>query len=301
MGKKPMISADELAARMPEVQRIVRDACAELRAHYKRHCDQDAYLEIEIKDDDSPVTNADKAAHNIIVAALKKLTPNIPIISEENADQPDIPADGIFWTVDPLDGTKGFINKTGGFYVKIALMENFEPVLGVIGQPVTGALFHSVRDGKAYAQDDQGRDREISTVKATENRPLRTAFNELHHNPDAYEAAKDYLRGKGLNIPEKKDALGKVSTVFNMAVATGEAEAYLDCGAQEALEDGNGFSWDYAPDALILKNAGGVMIEIKTGKKPVFHKPTERMNAMVSLGDKELGKRLFPALENDCV
>ena len=70
---------------------------------------------------------------------------------------------------------------------------------------------------------------------------LTTVYNQLHHAPQAYEAAKDALREIGLNIPEKSEALPSVRASFNMAVATGEVDAYLDCGGEPTLEGGNGF------------------------------------------------------------
>ena len=110
----------------------------------------DGPAQVETKEDDSPLTQADRAAHNCIVAALTKLTPNIPVMSEES--------EGIstqertswkrFWLVDPLDGTKEFIKKTGQFTVNIALVDAGRPVHGVDHDPsrdrhYAGASFSS--------------------------------------------------------------------------------------------------------------------------------------------------------------
>ncbi len=95
---------------------------------------------VETKDDKSPITEADKAAHDIIEARLKALTPDIPVYSEESgnityADRKDWTQ---FWLVDPLDGTKEFIKRNGEFTVNIALVRGDTPVLGVVHVPVTG-------------------------------------------------------------------------------------------------------------------------------------------------------------------
>lgn len=89
---------------------------------------------VDQKDDRSPVTEADRAADEVIVPALRSLTPDIPIVSEERAAE-DIEG-GIFWLVDPLDGTKEFISNRDEFTVNIALIEGDGPVLGLIGIPV---------------------------------------------------------------------------------------------------------------------------------------------------------------------
>ena len=99
---------------------------------------------IEHKDDRSPLTAADLAAHRCIVAGLQALTPHIPVLSEESKDI-DIAARRewtTFWLVDPLDGTREFIKRNGEFTVNIALIEDGVATWGVIQQPVTGALWH---------------------------------------------------------------------------------------------------------------------------------------------------------------
>ena len=106
---------------------IVRDA---------GKCVMDVYatdFEVTDKSDNSPVTQADKKADEVIVARLKALTPDIFIVSEESTEAGQRPADGApFWLVDPLDGTKEFINRNGEFTVNVALIENGQPVLGVV-------------------------------------------------------------------------------------------------------------------------------------------------------------------------
>ncbi|MEK9968815.1 MAG: 3'(2'),5'-bisphosphate nucleotidase CysQ [Ferrovibrio sp.] len=89
------------------------------------------------KDDRSPVTDADDAAETIILAGLRKLTPEIPVVAEELAARGEAPqvTDGAFWLVDPLDGTREFIERNGEFTVNIALVENGRPVLGVVLAP----------------------------------------------------------------------------------------------------------------------------------------------------------------------
>ncbi|TNE31705.1 MAG: 3'(2'),5'-bisphosphate nucleotidase CysQ [Alphaproteobacteria bacterium] len=111
----------------------------------------------EIKSDNTPVTKADKASEDVILPALKQLTPNIPILSEEQVAIGNIPdiSGGTFWTVDPLDGTKDFINQTGGFAVLVSLIHEGEPILGLVYHPAQGTLYAaSVTDNIALKRND---------------------------------------------------------------------------------------------------------------------------------------------------
>ena len=95
----------------------------------------------EIKADGSPVTEADNRANDIIIRSLKEITPDIPIISEETFHSENQNPKGPYWLVDPLDGTKGFINKDGNFTVNIALIDNTMPIFGIIEAPATGKIW----------------------------------------------------------------------------------------------------------------------------------------------------------------
>ena len=95
----------------------------------------------EIKSDGSPVTEADNKANDIITSSLQNITPDIPVISEETYQKGDKNPSGPYWLVDPLDGTKGFINKDGNFTVNIALVENGMPIFGIIEAPASGKVW----------------------------------------------------------------------------------------------------------------------------------------------------------------
>ena len=106
-----------------------------------------ADFKVESKSDQSPLTQADLASHDIITKALKKLIPEIPILSEEGEQlKGDIKT---FWCVDPLDGTKEFIKRNGDFTVNIALIEHHQPVLGVIHIPVANETFLATKGAGA--------------------------------------------------------------------------------------------------------------------------------------------------------
>jgi len=124
---------------------------------------------VEYKADESPLTAADLAAHELIDAGLRELTPDIPIISEESCDVPFAERQTWqrYWLVDPLDGTKEFVKKTGEFTVNIALIENHQPVLGVVHVPVKKVSYYAALDSGAYRHGDDGVHEFIQTREAT--------------------------------------------------------------------------------------------------------------------------------------
>ena len=108
---------------------------------------------VSIKEDTSPLTQADLKSHQIIVEGLKKITPNIPIISEESSLQSfdERKLWHQYWIIDPLDGTKEFVKRNGEFTVNIALIKNNKPIMGVIYVPVSKILYYTLEDAsKSY-------------------------------------------------------------------------------------------------------------------------------------------------------
>ncbi len=146
---------------LDEVRNIAVAAGQEILAVY----DQDQALEITLKDDKSPLTEADCRAHRLIVERLPRLDPDIPILSEES-DAIDFETRRSwqrYWLVDPLDGTKEFIKRNGEFTVNIALIDGGQPRLGVVHVPVTGVTYLGKVGIGAWKQDATG---EISAIAA---------------------------------------------------------------------------------------------------------------------------------------
>src|ERR1700722_10285863 len=129
---------------LPELARIAEQAGIETLRFY-------GAPEAVWKADGSPVTAADHAAEKVILPALRALTPDIPVISEEEAAagiSPEVTG-GSFWLVDPLDGTKEFIKQNGEFTVNIALIDHGMPILGIVHSPVTGDTYAAAGPGTA--------------------------------------------------------------------------------------------------------------------------------------------------------
>ncbi len=137
---------------LPDVLTVAHAAARQIIAIYETG------FKVEHKDDQTPLTDADLAAHDAIVAGLSRLTPDIPILSEESSEIPfDVRSTwDQYWLVDPLDGTREFIKRNGEFTVNIALIEAGEAVLGVIVVPVSGLAYFAVRGGGAFKQPAGG-------------------------------------------------------------------------------------------------------------------------------------------------
>lgn len=249
-----MRTTAELKALHTELLGIVRDA---------GQCVMEVYatdFEVTDKSDNSPVTLADRKADDLIVARLKALTPDVFIVSEESTEAGQRPADGApFWLVDPLDGTKEFINRNGEFTVNVALIENGQPVLGVVQAPAQGRMFSGVAGLGAWVDDAAGV-REIR-CRATPEAGLTVVASRSHGDAAALDA---YLAGR--KVAELRNAGSSLKICL---VAAGEADVYPRLGRT--------MEWDIAAGHAVLIAAGGSIEQIDgsafTYGKPDFANP----------------------------
>jgi 3'(2'), 5'-bisphosphate nucleotidase len=193
------------------------------------------------KSDDSPLTAADMAAHNTIVAGLSALTPKLPILSEESASIPFAERSQWqrYWLVDPLDGTREFVKRNGEFTVNIALIEHHEPVLGVVYTPVTGVTYYAVRGIGAFKQmPDTGPD-----AIHTRHKPAGHTLvaGSRSHRGDSLEA---FLKRIG-----DYEIISMGSSLKSCLVAEGRADIYPRLGPTS--------EWDTAAAQCVVEEAGG--------------------------------------------
>lgn len=253
---------------------------------------------IEIKSDNSPVTDADKASSRLIETRLKQLTPDITVVSEENSD--DVAPEDPHWAIDPLDGTKLFINRTGGFAVNIALILDSQPVLGVVYCPAFKTLYYSYEGSAAYRQTGKLPAQEMKTRTAPKRNlfkkgDLKTLFDSAHGNTALYEAQREAMAQRNLLLPADPDGIRTLPQ--NMIIAEGRADIHVKTGSKGS----GGFPWDLAADHIILKNAGGVMVDTDNMRPLRFDTARGRMPPYIAIGDKALGKKIFPELEKHCL
>ena len=195
-------------------------------------------VEVESKEDDSPVTAADMAAHNVIVPWLENFTPDIPVISEESGvpDYETRKSWSRFWIVDPLDGTKEFIKQLDEFTINIALVEDGKPVLGIIYVPALGVSYWGAEGMGAYKIDEKGGEEKIYSETARKHDPLVVAVSRSHGS-DKQEA---YLAE--LNV---KDRISAGSSLKFCLVAEGKADIYPRLGPT--------MEWDVAAGDAIYR------------------------------------------------
>ena len=212
------------------------------------------------KDDASPVTEADERAEAFILAALRRLTPTIPIVAEEEVAAGRIPVVGsVFWLVDPLDGTKEFINRNDEFTVNVALIEDGAPTLGVVCAPALGRLYAgAILDG-AYVEDETGRRR--IRCRAVPEEGLTVVASRSHGDVDALNAY--------LGASKVASIRGAGSSLKLCIVAAGEADLYPRLGRT--------MEWDIAAGHAVLGAAGGTVSDLSgaplTYGKPGFDNP----------------------------
>lgn len=212
------------------------------------------------KADASPVTEADQRAEALIIPALNALLPDAAVVAEEAVAAGFVPeVNGLFWLVDPLDGTKEFISRNGEFTVNVALVEDGVPVLGVVFAPAIGRLFAGVVGQMAFVEDGCGR-REISARFRPEE-GLTVVASRSHGDADALDK---FLSGQKVN-----DIRGAGSSLKLCLVATGEADVYPRLGRT--------MEWDIAAGQAVLMAAGGSVEDLHGHSlrygKPGFENP----------------------------
>jgi len=197
-------------------------------------------FDVRHKADRSPVTDADLQAEAIIVDALSRLTPQVPIVSEEAASESATPSVGQrFWLVDPLDGTREFVRRNGEFTVNIALVQDGRPVLGVIYAPALERLYTGAIEAGSYAEL-QGRRRRIACRRPPSD-GLTVVTSRWHQGPAPWTGL---LRGKAV----ASHSMAGSSLKFGL-VASGEADIYPRTGRT--------WEWDTAAGQAIVTAAGG--------------------------------------------
>lgn len=209
-------------------------------------------FEVKSKSDASPVTEADEAANEIIASGLRAAFPDVPLITEEEAESHAQRAD-TFLIVDPLDGTKEFIQRRGDFTVNIAYVENGVPVRGVVYAPAKGRLFYtlaagaSVEEMGAHDLDSTGPIQPIAVNHAPDNAALMVVASKSHRDG----ATDDYIAKYAV-----RDMTSAGSSLKLCLIATGEADLYPRLGRT--------MEWDTAAGDAVLRGAGGVTVDFHT-------------------------------------
>ena len=239
----------------------LRQACTDLAREAAREIMRIYAGDLGVRDkaDKSPVTDADHAAEAIIVAGLRALTPDTPVVAEEEMAAGRVPddRDGPFWLVDPLDGTKEFIKRNGEFTVNIALIEDGRPTLGIVLAPASDTLWRGAAGLGADKSENGGAFAPIAT-RAQPTDGLTCCASRSHA---IYSDLDIWFGREGLTVAERVQV---GSSLKFCLIAEGKADIYPRFGPTN--------EWDTAAGQGVLEAAGGEVVTTD-GKPLLYGKP----------------------------
>ena len=224
-------------------------------------------FDIELKGDNSPLTRADTASHDVIMSYLE--TTNIPVLSEEGRDIPyqERKAWKQLWIVDPIDGTKEFIKRNGEFTVNIALIENKKPIIGVIFVPETGELFFSSKEMGAFKVKVHLEDYDLEALlEKADTLPLQRedkTFTIVASRSHMSLETKEYVQ-QMRDINGEVNLISKGSSLKLCMVAEGTANCYPRFAPT--------MEWDTAAGQAICEHAGVKVIDWDTKKNMLYNR-----------------------------
>jgi 3'(2'), 5'-bisphosphate nucleotidase len=214
--------------------------------------------ELEFKKDTTPLTLADKQSNEIICKRLKKLAPDIPVISEENSEIPfsERKFFEYYWLIDPLDGTKEFIKRNGEFTINIALIQKNEAIFGITSVPCQNIMYYALKGNGAFRLE-QGKN--LSRIFAREfdlkDDHLIIAASRSHMNQET----RDYIE----QFPNASLVIAGSALKF-MMIAEGRAHIYPRFGRT--------MEWDSAASQIIVEEAGGKVVHAYHGSRLEYNK-----------------------------
>jgi 3'(2'), 5'-bisphosphate nucleotidase len=267
------MAGNEMVALHEGAIALAREAAAKILEVYESE------FAVQHKDDRSPLTAADLASHRCILAGLERLSPDIPVLSEESAE--DVPALvrrewKRLWLVDPLDGTREFVKRNGEFTVNIALIDDGVPVFGVVQQPVTGALWWGARGVGAFkrvlrqAQDERDSDVPLR-VRVPASAPLRVAASRSHRD----ERTEAFMARMGDVEP-----IGVGSSLKFCMLAEGAIDVYPRFAPTS--------EWDTGAAQCVVEAAGGAVVDPRGRPLSYNQRDTILNGDFIALGDASL-------------
>lgn len=265
------VTQRDLSHLIPQVIGIAREAGQRILEIYQNK----DYQEFT-KADDTPVTTADLAAHKIIMQQLSELTPDIPILSEEDADI-DLSQRSQwerYWLVDPLDGTQEFIARSGDFATVIALIENNQPVMGVVYAPVSGVTYFAYQNKGAWKIPELDESIRIHTLKHEQKaQPISIAISRR----------QNINRITNKLSPERNYELVPLGSAALKAclVAEGAVDCYIRLGPTG--------EWDTAATQCIVEEAGGRILSTRLEPLSYNERDTLENPNFIVLGDESIG------------
>lgn len=273
-----MANSPDFKNYLEPVERIARAAGQAILRIYQSN------FTVTDKADGSPLTAADEAAHELILHELSRLTPEIPVLSEESASVEHTQRAGwkYFWLVDPLDGTKEFVSRNGEFTVNIALIERDTPVLGVVHVPARDVTYSACRGVGAYKRSDEAERAPIRVAARDPKRTIRVVASRSHTK----RADAEFLARIG-----NHDVVSVGSSLKFCLVAEGAADVYPRLGPT--------MEWDTAAAQAVVEVAGGRVVG--PDNRPLrYNKPSLRNSWFIASGaGEEDWTRFLPEPDGD--
>jgi 3'(2'), 5'-bisphosphate nucleotidase len=261
---------------------LAREAGAAILSFYE------GPLEIQQKtsaDDREPVTQADTVANEIIVSRLRQEFPDDGILAEESVDTSHRLARERVWMIDPLDGTTGFIDGNGDFAVQIGLVEKGECVLGVVYQPLTGALYRAVRGGGTWIEHPDFEPERAAVSTHNQIREMRLAASRSHRSPRMNEVVETL----GLKQEVLRGSVGiKVGLIVEQ-----QCDLYIHLSPRTK-------QWDTCAPQIILTEAGGRLSDLFGRPLPYNRVDVQNRNGVLAsnaVAHDSVVKELAPLLE----
>ncbi len=251
---------DSFAQFIPTLLTTSRRAGECIMGHYE------TAVAVDKKEDSSPVTAADIEANTLIVKALLSMAPQIPVVAEESDNAThiaEIPP--LFWLVDPLDGTKSFIKRTGEFTVNIGLIQNRRPVMGVVYIPAKDEMYFTGEKGGAYFAKGSEKPQRIE-VRTPPKDGMVVVASASHRTPETDEY---------ISTLKVKSFLPVSSSLKFCAIAKGEADIYPRFGPT--------MEWDTAAGQAVLEAAGGTVHTLE-GAPFIYGKESFRNGYFIARG-----------------
>lgn len=239
-----------------DIKKIAVAAGAEVMAVYGTE------FSVDVKEDKSPLTEADRRANTVIVEALERLYPEIPVISEETkaVDYSERKDWDYFWLVDPLDGTKEFVKRNGEFTVNIALVKSGNPVAGVVYQPVGEHLFWAVQEHGAWKSTEGGEAKRLNGGEHFREKSEVTVVASRSHMTDEVKQFVADLEAEGKRV----EFLSAGSSLKICLVAEGAADVYPRLGPT--------MEWDTGAAHAVALESGRKVIQHGTDEPLRYNK-----------------------------
>ncbi len=250
-----------MAANLPDYCCLLEPAIAIAKQAGRRIMEiYEGGFNVEEKDDMTPLTEADMAAHTTIEEGLQALTPQLPVLTEESAKIPfeERATWSRYWLVDPLDGTREFIKRNGEFTVNIALVDQREAVLGVVYAPVLGVYYYACRGMGAFKKEAMEEAHPIHTRRPLPEGRVTVAGSRSHRG----DSLERFLANLG-----EHDLISMGSALKSCLVAEGKADIYPRLGPTS--------EWDTAAAQCVVEEAGGRITD--TAMRPLQYNTKESL------------------------